>query len=59
MVRWWQDLATPTLTAELAAALVEGVRAELGDRAGPELAEARDRLIVGLLAAKAHEDALP
>ncbi|GAA3454886.1 3-hydroxyacyl-CoA dehydrogenase NAD-binding domain-containing protein [Dactylosporangium matsuzakiense] len=59
MVQWWADLGTPTLTAELGAALVDGVRAELGDRADADLAAARDRVVVRLLAAKATEEALP
>ncbi|MDG6107245.1 L-carnitine dehydrogenase [Dactylosporangium aurantiacum] len=59
MVRWWADLGSPVLTAELSAALVAGVRAELGDRTDADLAAARDRLVVGLLAAKAAEEALP
>jgi carnitine 3-dehydrogenase len=58
MVRWWQDLGTPTLDAELTAGLVAGVRVEIGDRTDTDLAAVRDRLIVRLLAAKADEDAL-
>ncbi|WP_426504589.1 3-hydroxyacyl-CoA dehydrogenase NAD-binding domain-containing protein [Dactylosporangium sp. McL0621] len=58
MVRWWDDLGTPALTTELAATLVDGVRAELGDRTDADLAAARDRLIVRLLIAKSHEETL-
>jgi 3-hydroxyacyl-CoA dehydrogenase len=52
----WDDLGSPRLTPELAARLVEGVDAELAGRDDATLAAARDRLVVGLMAAKAQED---
>jgi carnitine 3-dehydrogenase len=59
MVRWWDDLGSPALTPDLVATLVDGVRTELHGRTDADLAAARDRLVVGLLAAKAAEAALP
>lgn len=52
----WDDLGSPRLTPELAARLVEGVAAELTGFDDAELAATRDRLVVGLRAAKAQED---
>lgn len=59
MERMWADLGDPRLTPELKRTLVEGVERELAgvDRAAM-LAE-RDRLLVGLVAAKARTENLP
>lgn len=59
MAAWWKDLGEPELTAELAERLVRGVQDELAGRSDADLAAARDRLVVGLLAAKAEERDLP
>lgn len=53
MVEWWHDLGdSPELTPELVAALVAGVAAEFAGREA-ELAAARDRALLDLLALKA------
>jgi carnitine 3-dehydrogenase len=59
MAAWWKDLGDPELTAALVDLLVRGVDDELAGRSDADLAAARDRLVVGLLAAKAEERELP
>ncbi|MBZ5739474.1 3-hydroxyacyl-CoA dehydrogenase NAD-binding domain-containing protein [Nocardioides mangrovi] len=51
MVDWWADLGDPELDADLVAALVGGVREELGGREAAVRA-ARDAALVELLATK-------
>lgn len=57
--RLWDDLGAPELTPELVELLAAGTDAELAGRDDAEVAAARDRLVVGLLAAKAAEEGLP
>ncbi|HEU0102185.1 MAG TPA: 3-hydroxyacyl-CoA dehydrogenase NAD-binding domain-containing protein [Mycobacteriales bacterium] len=59
MVAWWQDMTTPELTPELAAALVAGVDDELAGIDQAELVAQRDDLLLQLLTAKAAATALP
>lgn len=59
MAAWWKDLGEPELTPELVDRLVRGVADELAGRTDHDIAAARDRLVVGLLAAKAEERDLP
>lgn len=59
MAAWWKDLGEPELTPGLVDLLVRGVQDELAGRPDTEIAAARDRLVVGLLAAKAEERDLP
>lgn len=63
MVDWWHDMDspdhTPDLTPALVATLVDGVNAELAATTDAEVAAARDRVVVTLLAAKAAEKGLP
>jgi 3-hydroxyacyl-CoA dehydrogenase len=59
MQHWWQDLGAPTLTPELARALVAGVDAELAGIDQSALIAQRDALLEQLLAAKKHATALP
>lgn len=53
---WWADLGTPTMTEELKASLVEGVKVEAGVRTLAELAARRDTLLAQIIALKAAED---
>lgn len=55
----WDDLGTVELTPGLVETLASGVDAELAGHDDAALAAARDRLVVGLLAAKAAEKELP
>jgi 3-hydroxyacyl-CoA dehydrogenase len=50
MTTWWKDLGNPEFTPELKNKIVEGVLAEAGNQSIDELAEERDRLLLGLLA---------
>jgi carnitine 3-dehydrogenase len=59
MEAWWRELGEPRLTEELVARAVSGVDEELAGVDGEALVDARDRLLVELLAAKASEGALP
>ncbi len=52
----WQSLGTPTLTDELKAELVEGVRRELEEQDEATLVERRDAGLVALLGLKASLD---
>lgn len=54
--RWWRDLGQVTLTPELAATLVDGVRDELGDLDGSALAARRDSVLAALLEAKSRTE---
>jgi len=47
---WWKALGSPELTPELRQKLIDGVHAEVGSRSIQELAEERDRILLGLLA---------
>jgi len=47
---WWADLGNPVLTPELKAAIIKGVAEEAGGRSVDELAQERDRVVMGLLA---------
>ena len=58
MVAWWDDLATPSWTPDLVAAVTAQMADELGTTTSAELAAARDELVLGILAAKAHTDGL-
>lgn len=59
MVEWWQTMQTPAWTAELKAAVVAGVEAELDGVDQPAMADERDRLLEQLIVAKAHARGLP
>ncbi|NNM72209.1 3-hydroxyacyl-CoA dehydrogenase NAD-binding domain-containing protein [Enterovirga aerilata] len=59
MERMWADLGTPRLTPELKAALVAGVGQELAAIDPAAMLAERDRLLVGLLSAKAKANNLP
>jgi 3-hydroxyacyl-CoA dehydrogenase len=50
MTTWWKDLGNPEFTPELKEKIVQGVLAEAGDRSINDLAEERDKLLLGLLA---------
>jgi 3-hydroxyacyl-CoA dehydrogenase len=50
MTTWWKDLGNPEFTPELRDKIVQGVLAEAGNQSIDELAEERDRLLLGLLA---------
>jgi 3-hydroxyacyl-CoA dehydrogenase len=50
MTTWWKDLGNPEFTPELKDKIVQGVLAEACDQSIDELAEKRDRLLLGLLA---------
>jgi 3-hydroxyacyl-CoA dehydrogenase len=50
MTTWWKDLGNPEFTPELKDKIVKGVLAEAGNQSIDELAEERDRLLLGLLA---------
>ena len=54
MVDWWHDLGSPELTPELAAALVEGVRAEFAGRPEADVMARRDRALRELMTLKAE-----
>lgn len=49
---WWDDLGTPRMTPELIAKVVEGTGEALAGRSGAELASARDRAMLDLLAGR-------
>jgi len=50
MTTSWKALGSPELTPDLRQKLIDGVNAEVGSRSIPELAEERDRILLGLLA---------
>jgi 3-hydroxyacyl-CoA dehydrogenase len=50
MTTWWKDLGNPEFTPELKEKIVQGVLAEAGNQSINDLAEERDRLLLGLLA---------
>jgi 3-hydroxyacyl-CoA dehydrogenase len=50
MTTWWKDLGNPEFTPELKDKIVKGVLAEAGNQSINDLAEGRDRLLLGLLA---------
>jgi 3-hydroxyacyl-CoA dehydrogenase len=49
MTTWWKDLGNPEFTPDLKEKIVQGVLAEAGDQSIDELANERDRLLLGLL----------
>jgi 3-hydroxyacyl-CoA dehydrogenase len=49
MTTWWKDLGNPEFTPDLKEKIVQGVLAEAGDQSIDELADQRDRLLLGLL----------
>jgi 3-hydroxyacyl-CoA dehydrogenase len=50
MTTWWKDLGNPGFTPELKEKIVQGVLAEAGNQSINDLAEERDKLLLGLLA---------
>jgi 3-hydroxyacyl-CoA dehydrogenase len=50
MTTWWKDLGNPEFTPDLKEKIVQGVLAEAGNRSIDNLAEERDKLLLGLLA---------
>jgi len=55
MTAWWKVLGTPQLDADLQRRVIEGVLEEAGKRSLTELAGARDRMLMGLLALRGGE----
>jgi hypothetical protein len=49
MSTWWKDLGNPEFTPELKEKISQGVLAEAGNQSVNDLAEERDRLLLGLL----------
>jgi 3-hydroxyacyl-CoA dehydrogenase len=58
MVAWWEDLTTPEWTPELTSRVTEQMHDEMGATTSDELSAARDRLVLGIIAAKTHETGL-
>jgi 3-hydroxyacyl-CoA dehydrogenase len=50
MTTWWKDLGNPEFTPELKEKISQGVLAEAGKQSINDLAEERDKLLLGLLA---------
>jgi 3-hydroxyacyl-CoA dehydrogenase len=50
MTTWWKDLGNPEFTPELKEKIVQGVLAEAANQSINNLAEERDKLLLGLLA---------
>jgi 3-hydroxyacyl-CoA dehydrogenase len=50
MTTWWKDLGNPEFTPDLKEKIVQGVLAEVSNRSIDNLAEERDKLLLGLLA---------
>jgi hypothetical protein len=50
MSTWWKDLGNPEFTPELKEKISQSVLAEAGNHSINDLAEERDRLLLGLLA---------
>jgi 3-hydroxyacyl-CoA dehydrogenase len=50
MTTWWKDLGNPEFTPELKQKIIQGVLAEAGNQSINDLAEERDKLLLGLLA---------
>jgi hypothetical protein len=55
MTTWWKDLGNPEFTPELKEKISQGVLAEAGNHTINDLAEERDRLLLGLLALRTTE----
>ena len=55
---WWQDLGAPTMHADLKAKVAQGVAEALAGRSEAELAQARDHLLMDLMAAKVRDSVL-
>lgn len=49
MTAWWKVLGSPALTPEVQRKLIDGLHAEVGARAIPELEAQRDEILLGLL----------
>jgi carnitine 3-dehydrogenase len=58
MAAWWDDMRTPEWTPELVALVTEQMADEMGSTTSDQLSDARDRVVLGLIAAKAHEHGL-
>jgi carnitine 3-dehydrogenase len=56
---WWKDLGRVSLTEELNAKIVEGVRGELNGADPAELAYRRDAMVLALLQLRAETSRLP
>jgi 3-hydroxyacyl-CoA dehydrogenase len=50
MTTWWKELGNPDFTPDLKEKISQGVLAEAGNQSVNDLAEERDRLLLGLLA---------
>lgn len=59
MADWWETFRTPTWGPELCRTVVAGVDEELAGLDQDDVLAARDRLLEGLLVAKAEDDHLP
>ena len=55
MVAWWDDMTTPEWTPGLTARVAEQMSQEMDGTSSDELSAARDRLVLGILAAKGLE----
>lgn len=58
MAAWWSDMRTPAWTPELVHLVTEQMSDEMGGTSSAELAAARDRVVLDLLATKARTDGL-
>jgi carnitine 3-dehydrogenase len=58
MVAWWQDMRTPEWTPDLVARVTGQMSDEMGPTSADDLSAARDRIVLGLLAAKPGERGL-
>ncbi|GGC97724.1 3-hydroxyacyl-CoA dehydrogenase NAD-binding domain-containing protein [Undibacterium terreum] len=56
---WWADLGAPSITEELKQKITAGVQEELQQRQSSALEAERDRLLTGLIDAKAGSRTLP
>jgi 3-hydroxyacyl-CoA dehydrogenase len=59
MVAWWDQLGHPAWTPELLSRVVEQTGDEMGSLTSAQLSAARDRIVLGILSAKAAETDLP
>jgi len=55
MAAWWDDMRTPAWTPELVALVTAQMTDEMGSTTSDGLSAARDRVVLGLIAAKAQE----
>ena len=56
---WWKDLGDPSMTPDLCRKVVDGTTEEIGDHDIATIEQARDQLLLKLLAAKAATPDLP